>query len=168
VLETYTGGGGGGVMARWPDLRYAGHQEPSGPAQPEAGASVPGVGRLNVKAVHPFVPTSRSGVRQWRAQLGRLPAAMEDGVPHILAGDFNATLDHSVVRDAIARGYVDAADAVGAGWKPTFPVAPWGRRRPPITLDHILVPKDWRVRAFSVHTLRGSDHKTVIAELQAP
>ena len=38
-----------------------------------------------------------------------------DGPPRILAGDFNATLDHALLRRLLATGYVDAADRDGRG-----------------------------------------------------
>ena len=58
----------------------------------------------------------------WRGQLRDLPGPADGGVPHLLIGDFNATLDNRALRDMLARGYVDAADATGTGLRPTFPV----------------------------------------------
>jgi hypothetical protein len=39
----------------------------------------------------------------------------------ILLGDFNAKLDNAALRGLIDSGYRDAADAVGAGLRPTRP-----------------------------------------------
>ena len=75
----------------------------------------------------------------------------------LLAGDFNATLDHHELRRLLGDGgYVDAADAVGAGYDTTWPA---GRDFPPeITIDHVLVDPRVRVQDVSVHpvaTLRS-------------
>ena len=47
-----------------------------------------------------------------------------DGIPLVLAGDFNASADHPGYRQ-VADGLVDAHRAVGAGWVRTWPL---GRR----------------------------------------
>jgi endonuclease/exonuclease/phosphatase family metal-dependent hydrolase len=115
--------------------------------------------------VHPVPPTSRDQARVWVGQLRDLPGPADDGVAHILLGDFNGTLDNRALRDVLARGYVDAADATGAGLRPTFPA---GRLIPPITIDHVLVPRTIRVHRLSVHGVRDSDHRALIAELVLP
>ena len=46
---------------------------------------------------------------------GRRIEALPSGDGRILAGDFNATFDHPEFRALLDRGYVDAADAAGAG-----------------------------------------------------
>ncbi len=49
------------------------------------------------------------------------PRCRRRAVPvRILAGDFNATLDHVEFRRVLDGGYRDAADAVGAGLHPTW------------------------------------------------
>ena len=157
VLEARPGAAGSGLMAR-AALTPSGPRDTTGAAQPE--------GRLpdgtRVKAVHPRPPISGWSERDWRRELRALPSA---GGRRILAGDFNATLDHRQLRAVLARGYVDAADVAGEGLTPTWPV---GRRRPPITIDHLLVPDGSAVRRFSVHRVPGSDHRAVIATVVLP
>jgi hypothetical protein len=64
-------------------------------------------------AVHTNPPaTSPAQVRSWEQDLAALPAP-EPGVLRVLAGDFNATLDHVAFRTLLDRGYVDAARAAG-------------------------------------------------------
>ena len=86
----------------------------------------------------------------------------------ILAGDFNATLDHSEFRALLDRGYLDAADAAGEGWTPTWPAPPKQRRALPLTIDHILVDRRVRVEKVTVVRIPRSDHRAVIAVLRLP
>ncbi len=86
----------------------------------------------------------------------------------ILAGDFNATLDHPELRAVIERGYTDAADAAGAGLRPTWPAPPRNRRALPLTIDHVLVDRRVRVERVTVVRIPHSDHRAVIAELRLP
>ena len=95
----------------------------------------------------------------------RSAAGRGDG--RILAGDFNATLDHPELRALLDRGYVDAADAAGAGLKPTWP-APPRKRALPLTIDHILVDRRVRVERVTVVRIPRSDHRAVIAVLRLP
>ena len=85
----------------------------------------------------------------------------------ILAGDFNATLDHSVLRSLISTGYRDAADVVGKGFVGTW--GPYdGDRIPPVTLDRVLADKRIGVVDVAVFDLAGSDHRPVMATLTLP
>ena len=89
----------------------------------------------------------------WRGALAALPGSDSRGDVQILAGDFNATLDHPELRALLDRGYIDAADAVGEGLVWTWPA----RRRTralPLTIDHVLV--DRRVRVERVTVVRDS------------
>jgi endonuclease/exonuclease/phosphatase (EEP) superfamily protein YafD len=83
-----------------------------------------------------------------------------------MAGDFNATLDHDAMRRVLDTGYEDAADVVGAGLQPTWPA---GKKVPAaVAIDHVLADKRVGVRAVSVHTVPGTDHRAVFAELRLP
>ena len=66
------------------------------------------------------------------------------------------------------RGYVDAADAAGAGLKPTWPAPPKQRRALPLTIDHILVDRRARVERVTVVEIPRTDHRAVIAVLRLP
>ncbi len=103
----------------------------------------------------------------WRADLAAQPAATPDGQLSILAGDFNATLDHAPLRDLIDTGYADAAASAGAGLIGTW--GPYdGDLIPPVTIDHVLVDRRIAVRDVAVHRLPGSDHRMILAELRLP
>ena len=54
-------------------------------------------------------------MRGWQAVIADAAGASADGRRTVLAGDFNATLDHRDLRRLLARGYNDAADATVTG-----------------------------------------------------
>lgn len=114
-----------------------------------------------VVAVHPVAPTP-GAVGDWRDDLLALRAPCRDGA--ILAGDFNATLDHSPLRELLDAGCEAAADAAGQGlvWTWSDPV---GVIRPAI--DHVLVGGRWTTVAAGVLDLPGSDHRAVWARVAA-
>jgi endonuclease/exonuclease/phosphatase family metal-dependent hydrolase len=90
-----------------------------------------------------------------------------DGGLRVLAGDFNATLDHSLVGDLLGSGYHDAADATGNGLTATWPQQGW-KPVPGVTIDHVLADSRMAIRAFGVHALPDTDHRPVFAELGLP
>jgi endonuclease/exonuclease/phosphatase family metal-dependent hydrolase len=133
-------------------------------AQPTVRVELPGGQAAELICVHPVTPQlGHRGAGPWREELGVLPPPGD--VPRILAGDFNATLDHAVFRDILKLGYADAALRTGNALTPTW--GPPGRNAV-LTLDHILVDRECAVLAYSVHTLPNSDHQAVYAELQLP
>jgi endonuclease/exonuclease/phosphatase family metal-dependent hydrolase len=116
---------------------------------------------VQVVAVHPVPPTV--SVAAWRAETAGLPRPDATGPVRVLAGDFNATLDHAVFRRLLRAGYVDAGQQCGAGLVPTWPARP-----PLVTLDHVVVDVRATVIAYRVFDLPGSDHRCVYAELRLP
>nr|WP_091604309.1 endonuclease/exonuclease/phosphatase family protein [Micromonospora mirobrigensis] len=135
--------------------------------QASATVAAPGAPPVRVESAHPAAPWSVAVVDDWRTDLAGQPPATPDGPLRILAGDFNATLDHAPLRALLDTGYADAADAVGAGLSGTW--GPYdGDLIPPVTIDHVLVDRRIAVRAVDVHPLPGSDHRAVLAELRLP
>jgi endonuclease/exonuclease/phosphatase (EEP) superfamily protein YafD len=108
---------------------------------------------------------SRAREDVWAHALDELPRA-EPSQLRILAGDFNATLDHRALRGVLSGGYADSADRAGTGLRATWPALP--RRALPITIDHVLVDRRVRVERVRVERIPGSDHRAVIAELRLP
>jgi endonuclease/exonuclease/phosphatase (EEP) superfamily protein YafD len=103
----------------------------------------------------------------WEDGLRALPAA--DGQARVLAGDFNATLDHGGLRRLLATGYRDAADVTGEGLLATWPYH--GRRArtvPPVTLDHVLADRGIALRRFRTFALPRTDHRAIFAQLTLP
>lgn len=131
---------------------------------PRASLELPDGRRVRVVGVHTY-PPQQGKVGEWEAGLESLPSAGH-GAPWVLAGDFNATLDHAELGDVLDRGYRDAAEVAGKGLEPTWPQ---GWQLPPfITIDHVLADDRLGVVEFSVENLPGSDHHAVHAVLALP
>jgi len=154
---------GGGLYARHP-LTELPEPRRFRFRMPRAALGLPGGRRLRLVGVHPFPPL-RTRIGEWESALESLPSAGA-GAPWILAGDFNATLDHAELRDLVERGYRDAGDVTGSGLEPTWPSG--GYRSPPVTIDHILVDSRIGVAEYEVFDLPGSDHRAVFARLALP
>jgi endonuclease/exonuclease/phosphatase (EEP) superfamily protein YafD len=162
ILLPDTGAAGSGLLSKYPLEQTGGDAD----LQPEAIVTVPGAPPVRIKAVHPRPPVNRAAEPEWREALAALPGSDSRGDVRILAGDFNATLDHPELRKLLARGYTDAADAVGSGLSPTWGVR--SRRGLPITIDHILVDTRVRIEKVTVERIPRTDHRAVIAVLRLP
>jgi endonuclease/exonuclease/phosphatase (EEP) superfamily protein YafD len=127
----------------------------------------PGSGpHIEVAAIHTPPPaTSPAAVRAWARDLAALPGP-EPGVLRVLAGDFNATLDHAALREVLRRGYADAARAAGRGLDWTW--RPLRLPFPRLALDHVLVDPRLAVAAVELVAVRGSDHRSVVVDLVVP
>src|SRR5690606_3953633 len=136
-----------------------------------AEATLPDSSKARFLAVHTAAPARPDRVPQWEADFSQLPRPSAD-VPWILAGDFNATLDHSVLRETLEWGYTDAADVSGKGlgatWRPVSGYLGGLLRPPAVTLDHVLVDERIAVHDFEVFERNGSDHSPILATIQLP
>jgi hypothetical protein len=139
---------------------------PGGFEQPRVRLATSGGPDVEVTAVHTPPPsTSPAAVRNWTRDLAALPGT-EPGVLRVLAGDFNATLDHAALRRVLRRGYVDAARVTGRALDWTW--RPLRLRYPRLTLDHVLVDPRIAVRAVELVPVAGSDHLALVADLVLP
>lgn len=164
VLYPKPGVGGSGLYSRHPLRNGEFRLNPKRFGQ--ARAEVVQYG-LWVESVHPVAPVESASIDGWVGSFANQHAATPDGPMQVLAGDFNATLDHSVLRSLISTGYRDAADVVGKGFVGTW--GPYdGDRIPPVTLDRVLADKRIGVADIKVFDLDGSDHRPVIATLTLP
>jgi endonuclease/exonuclease/phosphatase family metal-dependent hydrolase len=134
------------------------------PAMAAAELDVRGAPPVRFVSVHVIAPLHRADIPGWRSDLRALPDAPASGPIQLLAGDFNATLDHHELRRLVDQGYRDAAEATGAGLKPTWR----GNRAPPVTIDHVLVPERCSALDVAVHELPRSDHRAVLATIALP
>ncbi|MDG4808271.1 endonuclease/exonuclease/phosphatase family protein [Micromonospora sp. WMMD1120] len=168
-LNAEVGTPGSGLYSRWPlsDVGLRHNLNGWGFTQAYGTVSVPGGPPVRVESAHPSAPYALDQVGAWRADLTAQPPATPDGGLRILAGDFNATLDHSPLRALLATGYVDAADAAGEGLTGTW--GPYdGDLIPPVTIDHVLVDRRIAVRSVRVLPLPNTDHRPVLATLTLP
>lgn len=159
ILETHRSASGAGLYSRLPMRKLPGSQFFF--RQPRAALELPDGRSIRVVGVHPF-PPGRGNDDVWQDALKSLPTAGV-GAPWILVGDFNATLDVSLMRETIDRGYRDAGEVAGEGLVPTFP-----RDRhliPPITIDHVLADERLGIVDYAVEELPGSDHRALRVEL---
>lgn len=128
--------------------------------------------RIAVAAPQPFwlvavhVAQPLVGPGNWRADWSVLDQVLPEltGRPVVVAGDFNSTLDHRPVRDLLDHGFADAARAANAGWQPTWPSSGLGL----IAIDHVLTRSGYRALRTDTYRVAGSDHRALVARLQAP
>jgi endonuclease/exonuclease/phosphatase (EEP) superfamily protein YafD len=121
----------------------------------------------SIIAVHAVAPI-RWEMRNWRSDLDWLAEQCSaDDV--IMAGDFNATIDHFAGRGIdgadLGRCHDAAIDANSAA------LGTWPTSVPPLLgspIDHVLATGNWHVDSFAVLTEydgSGSDHRPVVARL---
>lgn len=151
----------GVVLSRWP-ARAANLSLPS--VYRPARVRIPGAGEVTVISAHPLPPVKPSAQKPWARWLAALPAPEQLGEHVIVAGDFNATVDHRQFRDVLDRGWNDVALQTGAGLRPTWHGLPLMR----LTIDHILVPPEFGIRSYRVDRIDGSDHRVITARLRLP
>ena len=114
-----------GIYSRFP-LGEGPPLAPAYAAQPTALLELPGADAVELICVHASAPAlARDGAARWRAELAALPAPGE--LPRVVAGDFNATLDHAAFRGVLRLGYADAAQQAGKAQTPSW--GPPGRTR---------------------------------------
>jgi endonuclease/exonuclease/phosphatase family metal-dependent hydrolase len=152
--------------AVWTRLPITGRSLVPGSFEQPAVRLAAGGGEFELTSVHTLPPaTSPAAVRGWTADLAALPDP-EPAVLRVLAGDFNATLDHAALRAVLRRGYVDAAREVGRA--PAWTWRPLRLRVPRLTLDHVLVDPRISVGQVELVAVPGSDHRSVVTELVLP
>jgi len=164
VFDDRPGGDGSGIASKLP-LRQIVLVEESTLSQPSTVVDLPGNDDLELTAVHVQPPLTDTDARTWRTELGELPKSTPNKRPRILAGDFNATLDHVAFRNLIDHGYADAGEETGEGLLATWSSWPTG---PPLTIDHIVADARCAISSYAVYDLPNSDHKAIMAEVILP
>jgi endonuclease/exonuclease/phosphatase (EEP) superfamily protein YafD len=157
----------GSIYARYP-LRDWSLAASAPAARCTALLDLPSGQSVQLACIHaspPKPPGSPGGTARWRGHLSALPAPGEG--PRILAGDFNATLDHAQFRRLLRRGWADAASQAGNGLSFTWGPLP-GRRPALLAIDHVLIDRRCAVLTTSAHRLTGTDHRALYAELRLP
>jgi endonuclease/exonuclease/phosphatase (EEP) superfamily protein YafD len=157
-------GGGMGLYARSEVTPLP--RPPTHNPTPAVRLTAAGGAPVDVYAIHASAPFTSGRVGRWREDLRALPPAAQDGPPRVLAGDFNATLDHAELRRVLDTGYEDAAEEAGVGLHTTW--RGWSTLLPPVTIDHVLADARCGVAQLGIFPLPLSDHKAVLAELILP
>jgi endonuclease/exonuclease/phosphatase (EEP) superfamily protein YafD len=155
------------IYARYP-LRGGPPGTPAGAARCAARLDLPSGQSVRLTCIHAVPPRPAGGpgaAARWRRELAALPAPGDS--PSVLAGDFNATLDHAQFRRLLRRGYADAASGAGHGLSLTWGPRP-GRGPALLAIDHVLADRRCAVLTASAHVLPGSDHRALYAELRLP
>jgi endonuclease/exonuclease/phosphatase (EEP) superfamily protein YafD len=160
VIDPRGGPEGTGLYSRYP-LTEQPDRGPTAFAMVNAIVRVPDAAPVRFTAAHPPAPLGPDAAR-WRHDLKEIPPPTPHGEVGIVAGDFNATLDHAPLRRLIGEGFTDAADATGQGLVPTF--RPW----PPITIDHVLADRRCAIERVKVYLQPASDHRALFTELRLP
>ena len=167
VTQPTARGARGSIYARYP-LRGGPLAAPVSAARCTARLDLPSGQSVQLACIHvapPKPPWSPGATARWRSQLSALPGPADS--PRILAGDFNATLDHAQFRRLLRRDYLDAASQAGNGLSATWGPQP-GRRLTLLAIDHILIDRRCAVVTTSAHWLAGTDHRALYAELRLP
>ncbi|MBT2506570.1 endonuclease/exonuclease/phosphatase family protein [Streptomyces sp. ISL-98] len=120
---------------------------------------------VRIQLTHPM-PPAPGHVPDWRSELGAIRdyAARDKDRPTLVAGDFNASQDHAVFRRILdAGGLRDTAALGGAFRTPSWPADIDGIGA---QIDHVLASDDFAVRSARFLTLRNTDHRALLVELE--
>ena len=161
--------GGSLVLSRYP-LRADAFISDGGDSR-RAQVESPQLGLVTVVAVHPTPPYLG---RQWSGDHDRIRTRVADelrtGSPVIVAGDFNATLDHRPMRRLLDLGLTDSVDQTNGGLSPTWPAD--GSRRvlgipvpALVQLDHVLVSGSLVATRSQDLSLAEADHRGVLVSV---
>jgi endonuclease/exonuclease/phosphatase (EEP) superfamily protein YafD len=155
-----------GIYSRYPLTDAGVVTLTGGLVQQYATVLVPHAAPLLFQASHTRAPDMPSYIGDWTHSIDEEPPATPGGPVRLLAGDFNATLDHARLRALLDTGYIDIASQLGDGLTTTWPYD--GRHVPPITLDHVFA--DPRIGAVSLgaSVVPGTDHRAIFASLTLP
>jgi endonuclease/exonuclease/phosphatase (EEP) superfamily protein YafD len=145
------------VLSRFP-MDAVAVRDADGVARIEARVDT-GVGCVELFAVHPMPPMSPR-LYAARNQLLRDVAgrAVQQGVPRLVVGDFNATPWSSAFSILAKHGMRRAS-----GLQPTWP-SRWGGWFG-IPIDHVVGSGHWRVLEARIGSELGSDHRPLLARL---
>ena len=144
------------------------YAEPNSVVLPTVIARPLSGGGPTIMAVHLVAPIPGE-LDNWQTDLAWMSTACSEPST-IIAGDFNATLDHfsglATSDGATIGDCADAADATDNAGLGTWPTALPALLGAPI--DHVMATKNWRVTGMRVledHDKHGSDHRPVLAQL---
>ena len=123
------------------------------------------LGKIRLIAYHGFPPLP-DAVTTWKQDLQVLRRWCSEDPPTIVAGDFNATLDHAEFRHALGGNCRSVAPSVGGGL-----VGTWPADQPAVVrtqIDHVVVTRHFQPGGFTTYEIPGTDHRAVVATVAVP
>ena len=119
---------------------------------------------LNVLSTHPLAPTTaeRAGLRDAQLEFAAGWASEQEGA-FFVVGDLNASPWSWPFRSLVSEGGLRNSQ-IGFGLQPTFPATSVVLLRVPI--DHLLHSEELRVRDRRLGAALGSDHFSLIVDLE--
>jgi len=126
-------------------------------------------GPLRMYAVHARPPYGDA--KGWREDLAAIAkVAEEDRDLDLVVGDLNATPDHAEFRELIDLDLRSAAERANAGWQPTWPdngekTYGWFTMPRLVQIDHVLVGRSMTATSSKTLSIKGSDHRALVAEV---
>lgn len=133
-----------------------------GSSEPSVVLTGGALGALRFVAFHSAAPTP-GRLPQWAGDQAHVATWCAGPTPAVVAGDFNASLDHSPFRAGTA-GCGDAAEQAGEGLVGTWPSA--APRLIGTQIDHVVATDGITAESFTVHDVAGSDHRAVVTRLR--
>ncbi len=122
-------------------------------------------GVVRVIDVHTVAPLTTPDAETWsRQHLALADLVARSPHPIVLAGDFNATLDHGPLERLVTGEVRDAFRVAGTGTGATWPVWSWPMPQL-MRLDHVLVTPGVDVLSITERAGTGSDHLRLVADL---
>ncbi|TCC17434.1 endonuclease/exonuclease/phosphatase family protein [Kribbella speibonae] len=118
------------------------------------------LGAIQLVAYHGFPPLPDS-VTTWKTDLQTVRRWCTQAPPTVVAGDFNATLDHADFRHALGGYCRSIGPTVGGGLHGTWPSDQPAVLRTQI--DHVVVSRPFEPGQFTTYPIEGTDHRAVVA-----
>ncbi|MEE0971383.1 MAG: endonuclease/exonuclease/phosphatase family protein [Bifidobacterium ruminantium] len=117
--------------------------------------------KVRFGSVHPFSPRpSNQGL--WNKSLDSLAQLQHYDSLYVLMGDFNSTWDHASFRYLLGSRFLDSGEQAGEGLHMTYPAM-----LPVAEIDHIVHDKGVVVGDLETKHIPGSDHRALLATLEA-
>jgi endonuclease/exonuclease/phosphatase (EEP) superfamily protein YafD len=118
------------------------------------------LGQIRLIVYHGFPPLTDS-VTTWKNDLLHVRRWCTQDPPTIVAGDFNATVDHADFRQALGGYCRSVGPTVGGGLQGTWPADQPAVLRTQI--DHVVVTRQFEPGRFTTYPIQGTDHRAVVA-----
>ncbi|HZX03931.1 endonuclease/exonuclease/phosphatase family protein [Kribbella sp.] len=120
------------------------------------------LGEVRLIAYHGYPPLPAS-VTTWAHDLLKVREWCSQDPPTVIAGDYNATVDHADFRAALGGYCRSVGPSVGGGLQGTWPADQPAVLRTQI--DHVVVTRQFEPGRFATYPIHGTDHRAVVATI---